>query len=55
MTLVQDTRLLLVISNFGHLSSTVIPSMITQLENAFGISIADDKNVPFLPSVILSR
>ncbi|KAL0576081.1 Exocyst complex component S5 [Marasmius crinis-equi] len=28
-----DIRLLLVLSNFGHLSSSIIPGMITQLEN----------------------
>jgi len=41
----QDTRLLLVISNFKHLSSTVIPSMLTQLESAFGLSVAEDRKV----------
>ncbi|KAJ6571717.1 exocyst complex component Sec5-domain-containing protein [Mycena capillaripes] len=39
-----DTRLLLVISNFGHLANAIVPSMITQLETAFGISIAEDRN-----------
>ncbi|KAF9266066.1 hypothetical protein L218DRAFT_956455 [Marasmius fiardii PR-910] len=38
-----DIRLLLVLSNFGHLSSSIIPGMITQLETAFGIVIADDR------------
>ncbi|KAJ7145330.1 exocyst complex component sec5 [Mycena crocata] len=38
-----DTRLLLVISNFGHLANAIVPSMITQLETAFGISIAEDR------------
>ncbi|KAF8970220.1 exocyst complex component Sec5-domain-containing protein [Flammula alnicola] len=38
-----DTRLLLVISNFGHLSKAVIPSMLTQLESAFGISLTEDR------------
>ncbi|KAJ7096741.1 exocyst complex component sec5 [Mycena belliarum] len=38
-----DTRLLLVISNFGHLANTIVPSMIAQLETAFGISIAEDR------------
>ncbi|KAJ7637152.1 exocyst complex component sec5 [Roridomyces roridus] len=38
-----DTRLLLVISNFGHLASAILPSMITQLEQAFGIAIAEDR------------
>jgi exocyst complex component 2 len=36
ITTMQDTRLLLVISNFGHLSRTVIPSMLNELESAFG-------------------
>ncbi|TFK41615.1 exocyst complex component Sec5-domain-containing protein [Crucibulum laeve] len=39
----SDTRMLLVISNFGHLSGAIIPSMLIQFENAFGISIADDR------------
>ncbi|KAI0694957.1 exocyst complex component Sec5-domain-containing protein [Cytidiella melzeri] len=38
-----DTRLLLVISNFGHLSRTDIPSMLNELESAFGTSVQDDK------------
>ncbi|KAF8801103.1 exocyst complex component sec5 [Phlegmacium glaucopus] len=38
-----DTRLLLVISNFKHLSNTVIPSMLAQLESAFGLSMAEDR------------
>ncbi|KAJ7136006.1 exocyst complex component Sec5-domain-containing protein [Mycena epipterygia] len=38
-----DTRLLLVISNFGHLANAIVPSMITQLETAFGITIAEDR------------
>ncbi|KAL0958155.1 hypothetical protein HGRIS_000321 [Hohenbuehelia grisea] len=38
-----DIRLLLVISNFATLASVVIPSMITQLENAFGISAEADR------------
>ncbi|KAJ8087260.1 Exocyst complex component S5 [Marasmius tenuissimus] len=38
-----DIRLLLVLSNFGHLTSSLIPGMITQLESAFGIAIADDR------------
>ncbi|KAF8189835.1 exocyst complex component Sec5-domain-containing protein [Mycena galopus ATCC 62051] len=40
-----DTRLLLVISNVGHLANAIVPSMITQLETAFGISIAEDKSM----------
>ncbi|KAJ7810126.1 exocyst complex component sec5 [Mycena leptocephala] len=39
----RDTRLLLVISNFGHLANAIVPSMITQMETAFGISIAEDR------------
>ncbi|PPQ80928.1 hypothetical protein CVT26_014961 [Gymnopilus dilepis] len=38
-----DTRLLIVISNFGHLSKVLIPSMLTQLESAFGVSMTDDR------------
>lgn len=41
----QDIRLLLVIANFGHLTKILIPSMITQLENAFGISLEVDRQV----------
>ncbi|KAJ6486945.1 exocyst complex component sec5 [Mycena sanguinolenta] len=39
-----DTRLLLVISNFGQLANAIVPNMIMQLETAFGISIAEDRN-----------
>ncbi|KAH7915050.1 exocyst complex component Sec5-domain-containing protein [Hygrophoropsis aurantiaca] len=39
----SDTRLLLVISNFGHLSSVLIPNMISQMESAFSISVDDDR------------
>ncbi|EKM56994.1 uncharacterized protein PHACADRAFT_208160 [Phanerochaete carnosa HHB-10118-sp] len=38
----SDTRLLLVVSNFGHLSKAVIPAMINELENAFNISIQEE-------------
>ncbi|KAJ7057829.1 exocyst complex component sec5 [Mycena amicta] len=38
-----DTRLLLVISNFGHLKNAIVPSMISQLETAFGIAIGEDR------------
>jgi exocyst complex component 2 len=34
-----------VISNFGHLANAIVPSMITQMETAFGISIAEDRTV----------
>ncbi|KAG1847630.1 exocyst complex component Sec5-domain-containing protein [Suillus subluteus] len=39
----SNTRLLLVISNFSHLSGSLIPSMLSQLENALGISVEDDR------------
>ncbi|THH31004.1 hypothetical protein EUX98_g3179 [Antrodiella citrinella] len=38
-----NTRLLLVVSNFGHLTRTLIPSMISELESAFGITMEEDK------------
>ncbi|KAI0646515.1 exocyst complex component Sec5-domain-containing protein [Trametes meyenii] len=38
-----DTRVLLVVSNFGHLMRVLIPSMITELESAFNSSLADDR------------
>ncbi|THH07884.1 hypothetical protein EW145_g3080 [Phellinidium pouzarii] len=38
-----ETRLLLVVSNFGHLKMSLIPSMISQLERAFGTNIDSDK------------
>ncbi|PPQ68923.1 hypothetical protein CVT24_007667 [Panaeolus cyanescens] len=38
-----DTRLLLVISNLNHLHKAVIPNMLSQLENAFGVSMNDDR------------
>ncbi|KAF8157048.1 exocyst complex component sec5 [Crassisporium funariophilum] len=38
-----NTRLLLVISNFNHLSKVIIPGMMTQLESAFGLSLAEDR------------
>lgn len=41
----QDKRLLLVISNFKHLSNVVIPSMLLQLEGAFGLSMSEDRKV----------
>ncbi|KAF7349307.1 Exocyst complex component SEC5 [Mycena sanguinolenta] len=40
----EDTRLLLVILNFGHLANAIVPNMITQLEAALGISIAEARN-----------
>ena len=45
LQLAQDTRILVVISNFGHLSQAIIPSMLTQLEGALGTSITDERQV----------
>ncbi|KAG5643067.1 hypothetical protein DXG03_001595 [Asterophora parasitica] len=39
----KDTRMLVVISNFAHLMNVVIPSMLTQLEVALEINIAEDR------------
>ncbi|KIK44226.1 hypothetical protein CY34DRAFT_11230 [Suillus luteus UH-Slu-Lm8-n1] len=39
----SNTRLLLVISNFSQLSGSLIPSMLSQLENALGVSVDDDR------------
>jgi exocyst complex component 2 len=41
----QDVRLLLVISNLNHFSKVIIPSMVTQLEGAFGVSLVADRQV----------
>jgi exocyst complex component 2 len=49
----QDTRLLLVLSNIGHLSRSIYPSMVTQLENAFGITVADERQVGIIPLIRL--
>ncbi|KAG8743871.1 hypothetical protein FRC12_014937 [Ceratobasidium sp. 428] len=38
-----DVRILLVISNLGYLSRSLIPSMINQLEAAFSTSIANER------------
>ncbi|KAG6916419.1 hypothetical protein DXG01_006823 [Tephrocybe rancida] len=38
-----DTRKLVVISNFTHLKTAVIPSMLNQLETALGISILEER------------
>ncbi|TFK49428.1 hypothetical protein OE88DRAFT_1703099 [Heliocybe sulcata] len=38
-----DNRLLLVVSNFGHLQKAVIPSMIGELETAFSIGMDQDR------------
>ncbi|KIJ63178.1 hypothetical protein HYDPIDRAFT_93197 [Hydnomerulius pinastri MD-312] len=39
----SNTRLLLVLSNFVYLSGSLIPSMMSQLESAFGTSNEDDR------------
>lgn len=44
----KNTRLLLVISNFSHLSGSLIPSMLSQLENALGVSVESDRKVSLL-------
>lgn len=41
----QEIRLLLVVSNFGHLRNVLIPSMIGEFEGAFGTNIEADKQV----------
>ncbi|KAG1737399.1 exocyst complex component Sec5-domain-containing protein [Suillus lakei] len=41
----SNTRLLLVISNFSHLSGSLIPGMLSQLENALGVSVEDDRKI----------
>ncbi|KAI0702034.1 exocyst complex component Sec5-domain-containing protein [Cerioporus squamosus] len=38
-----DTRVLLVVSNFGHLMRVLIPSMTTELETSLNISIENEK------------
>lgn len=43
----QDTRLLLMLSNFMYLSGTLIPNMISQLESVFGVPKEEDRNVCF--------
>ncbi|KAH9941188.1 exocyst complex component Sec5-domain-containing protein [Epithele typhae] len=37
------TRILLIVSNFGHLGEGLIPSMITELGTALNISMSDEK------------
>jgi exocyst complex component 2 len=44
----QNIRLLLVLSNLNHLSSVIIPGMITQLEGAFTVSLTEDRQVSVL-------
>ena len=41
----QHTRLLLVIANFAYLSKALIPSIVSELETAFGINIEQDRQV----------
>lgn len=41
----KDTRTLLVISNFVYLKRGLIPSMVTQFESAFNVTIDSDKAV----------
>jgi exocyst complex component 2 len=45
MFTLQNTRLLLVISNFGYLSRVLIPSMVNELETGVGITITTEKEV----------
>jgi exocyst complex component 2 len=45
LSYLQDVRLLLVLSNFSLLSSAIFPSMINQLESAFGITIFEERQV----------
>ncbi|TEB31864.1 hypothetical protein FA13DRAFT_1754665 [Coprinellus micaceus] len=40
---VTDSRILVVVSNFGHMATTFIPSMLNQLESAFGVSLLEDR------------
>lgn len=47
LTHIQDTRMLLVISNFGHLANAIIPSMLAQLEVALNVSMMDDRQVQY--------
>ncbi|KAJ3969971.1 exocyst complex component sec5 [Lentinula raphanica] len=39
----KDSRLLLVLSNLNHLAKGIFPSMITQFENAFSITLGDER------------
>jgi len=41
----QCTRLLLVTSNFNHLSEVIMPNMLAQLESASGVSMEEDRKV----------
>ena len=50
--LYQHTRLLLVLSNLDHLKRSMIPSMFTQMQNAFGASIDEEHQVSKSMSII---
>ena len=39
----QDTRLLIVVSNFDYLRQSLIPSMVNQLEAVFGGKMENDR------------
>ena len=41
----QHTRLLITLSNLRHLNQTLIPGMLRQLESAFNINVAEDRDV----------
>ncbi|KAG2066032.1 hypothetical protein BDR04DRAFT_1082425 [Suillus decipiens] len=50
-----NTRLLLVISNFAYLSGLLIPGMLSQLENALGISIEEDRKTLMKAVIALDK
>ncbi|KAG2003313.1 hypothetical protein CC2G_003924 [Coprinopsis cinerea AmutBmut pab1-1] len=39
----SNTRMLIVVSNFGHMANSFIPSMLNQLEGAFNVSLLEDR------------
>lgn len=41
----QDTRLLLVVSNLVYLNKALIPGMLNQLQSSFGISLEEARRV----------
>jgi exocyst complex component 2 len=43
--------MLLVMSNFGYLADALIPSMLSQLEAAFGTSMLDERQVSELAGI----
>lgn len=45
LTNLQDNRILLVVSNFNHISSVLLPSMIAELEIAFNVTMTNDRTV----------